>query len=260
MADQILAPSEAAAAPRRARRISAVQQVYEGVRARIIDLSLVPGAAISKHELAAEFGVSQTPLREALLRLEEEGLVEIFPQSHTRVSLIDVQEAREAHFLRLSVEVEIARRVAAVIAAAEVRALRAIVERQVLEMKAGDLSAFATLDERFHQRIYELAGVGGLWELVRVKRAQFDRLRRLHLPTKGKVQAIVRDHRAIIAALARHDPDAAVAAVRQHLKGTVFASETLRAHFPEYFSTEVTGGGGAAPGPRAQRNGQGRSK
>lgn len=235
MPSSSLAITEIGRFPKRERRHSAVNRVYEDIRERIIDLSLPPGAAISKNDVAAAFGVSQTPVREALLRLENEGLVEIFPQSKTVVSLIDVQNAREAHFLRLSVEVEIARRLGPIITATQAEGLRSLIDRQALELKAGDLSAFTACDNRFHERIYELAGVGGLWDLIRTKRAQFDRLRRLHLPTAGKAEGILEEHRAIVDALAKNDADAAERAVRDHLRGTVWASEQIRAHFPDYF-------------------------
>lgn len=215
--------------------MTTVQQIYNDLRGRIVELSLPPGTVISKKQLAEEFGVSQTPVREALILLEEEGLVDIFPQSRTAVSFIDVQSAREAHFLRRSVEVEIARGLSAGISGEQIAELRGLVERQASDLRRGDFSAFTLSDNRFHQRLYEMAGVGGLWSLIHARRAHLDRLRHLHLPAKGKATSIMREHRAIIDAIAGHDPDAAEQAVREHLKGTVSATGDMRAHFPEYF-------------------------
>ena len=90
----------------------AAPQVFESLREAILTLELVPGAMLVRSELAGQFGVSQTPIREALLRLEEEGLVDVFPQHATLVSRIDVAAAREAHFLRRSIELEIVRTLA----------------------------------------------------------------------------------------------------------------------------------------------------
>lgn len=215
--------------------MTTVQQIYGEIRELIVELDLPPGTVLSKKQIAAEFGVSQTPVREALILLEDEGLVDIFPQSRTAVSFIDVQSAREAHFLRRSVEVEIARNLSAAIADDQVAELRAITARQAVDLRAGDLSAFIASDNRFHERMYEIAGVGGLWGLIRARRAHLDRLRRLHLPAKGKAKAILRDHKAILDAIADRDPDGAERAVRAHLKGTVSATEEIRSHFPEYF-------------------------
>ncbi|WP_420406097.1 GntR family transcriptional regulator [Nisaea sp.] len=219
----------------RGQRVTAVQQIYAELRARIVDLTLPPGAPISKKEIAERFGVSQTPVREALILLEEEGLVDIFPQSRTVVSFIDVQSAREAHVLRRSVEVEIARILAARLTEIELIDLRAILQRQSVFLRAGDLAAFAEADNELHRRMYELADVAGLWDIVRARRVHLDRLRNLHLPSKGKASSILREHKRILDCLALRDPDAAEIAVREHLRGTVSATGQIRAHFPEYF-------------------------
>src|SRR6478736_2300938 len=88
------------AAPKRLDRDrQAAPQVFELLREAITTLRLVPGAQLSRTELAAEFGVSSTPVRDALMRLEEEGLVDVFPQHATAVSRIDIQSAHQAHFL-----------------------------------------------------------------------------------------------------------------------------------------------------------------
>ncbi len=216
--------------------MTVVQHIYGDLRNLIVDMSLPPGTIISKKEIAARYGVSQTPVREALILLEEEGLVDIFPQSRTEVSCIDVQNAREAHFLRRSVEVEIARILAAGITKQQIAELRAAIAHQETADSISDFSAFTYHDNRFHELMYLYAGVGGLWNIVDTQRAHLDRLRRLHLPTKGKAKSILRDHKAIVKAIAGGNPDAAEAAVRQHLKGTVFTSDELRAHFPEYFA------------------------
>src|SRR6476646_2368637 len=90
----------------------AAPQVFERLRGMIISLALPPGSALSRAELAAQFGVSSTPIRDALMRLEEEGMVDVFPQYATVVSRVDVRLAQQAHFLRQAVELEIVRALA----------------------------------------------------------------------------------------------------------------------------------------------------
>src|SRR5882762_5055925 len=87
----------------------AAPQVFERLRGMIISLVLPPGSPLSRAALAAQFGVSSTPVRDALMRLDEEGLVEVFPQYATVVSRVDVRLAQQAHFLRQAVELEIVR-------------------------------------------------------------------------------------------------------------------------------------------------------
>src|SRR6266571_2831552 len=86
----------------------AAVQVSEHLRSMIISLGFKPGTVLPRQDLADYFGLSLTPIRDALMQLEKEGLVDIFPQSATVVRQIDVAAARQAHFLRLSVELEIA--------------------------------------------------------------------------------------------------------------------------------------------------------
>ena len=86
-------------------------RIYNDLRVRIINFDLKPDTPLSRKELSANYGVSQTPIREALQRLEQEGLVRIFPQSKTVVTRIDQSELREAHFLRVALETEVAQRI-----------------------------------------------------------------------------------------------------------------------------------------------------
>src|SRR3954447_17115476 len=99
----------AIALPRLDRSRLAAAQVFELLRERIISLELVPGTVLSRSALAEEFRLSSTPIRDALMRLEAERLVEVFPQHATVVSPIDLSLARQAHFLRRSVELEVVR-------------------------------------------------------------------------------------------------------------------------------------------------------
>src|SRR5689334_25378391 len=129
------------AAPRSTDRLDrdrqAAPQVFERLRGMIISLALPPGSALSRAELAAQFGVSSTPIRDALMRLEEEGLVDVFPQYATVVSRVDVRLAQQAHFLRQALELEIVRVLALKPDEALVTELNATIARQQQFLKAG---------------------------------------------------------------------------------------------------------------------------
>lgn len=220
---------------RRERGVSAVQQVYEGIRQDIINLTLPPGATIDKNKVAAEFGVSPTPVREALLRLSDEGVVDIFPQSRTTVSPIDVQHAREVHFMRLSVEVEIVRVLAGTISADGLAELNAWIQRQVTELKTGSQAGFHHADSQFHKTMLRLAGVAGLTRMIDAQRGHYDRIRGLFLSNQKRREVVVREHRAIIAALDAGDAAAAEAAVRGHLGKLLAIIDDIRTLHPNYF-------------------------
>ncbi|MGJ4927553.1 GntR family transcriptional regulator [Bradyrhizobium sp. HKCCYLS2038] len=214
----------------------AAPQVFERLRDQIIALALPPGAPLSRVALQAEFGLSSTPIRDALMRLAEEGLVEIFPQHATLVSRIDVGRAQQAQFLRQALELEIVRLLAAEPAQSLADELNGLVAQQRRFAREGDLAAFMLADNAFHERLYTAADKHELWTLVRSRSGHIDRLRRLHLPSPGKAQTILRHHKQIVEAIAAGRPDEAQAHLREHLTGTLSDLATIRDRWPDYLS------------------------
>ncbi|MDB5616499.1 MAG: transcriptional regulator [Tardiphaga sp.] len=214
----------------------AAPQVFERLRDLIISLALPPGSPLSRAALAEQFGVSSTPIRDALMRLDKEGLVEVFPQYATVVSKVDVGLAQLAHFLRQALELEIVRSLALSHDKVLIVELNRIIALQQQFAKAGDFGKFMAADTEFHQKLYDAADKPGLWALVRSRSGHIDRLRRLHLPTLGKAQAIVRDHKLIAKAIATGEPDEAQKHLRTHLSGTLRDLDKIRARYPEYLS------------------------
>ena len=202
----------------------------------IISLDLPPGAPLSRAALAGQFGVSSTPIRDALMRLEEEGLVDVFPQYATVVSRVDVRLAQQAHFLRQAVELEIVRALAISHDAAFIAGLNATIARQQQFAKAGDFEKFMAADNEFHAQLYAATDKQDIWSLVKSRSGHIDRLRRMHLPSPGKAQDIVRHHRLIVKAIDAAEPDEAQKHLRTHLSGTLSELIRIRADHPEYLS------------------------
>jgi GntR family transcriptional regulator, rspAB operon transcriptional repressor len=227
-------------APRSGGRLDrdrqAAPQVFERLRGMIIALELPPGSPLSRAALAEQFGVSSTPIRDALMRLEEEGLVEVFPQYATVVSRIDVHRAQQAHFLRQALELEIVRVLALKHDEALVTELNATIARQLQFAKAGAFEKFMAADNEFHAQLYEAADKQDIWTLVKSRSGHIDRLRRLHLPSPGKAQDIVRHHKLITKAIAGGEPEEAQKHLRTHLSGTMSELTQIRARYPEYLS------------------------
>jgi GntR family transcriptional regulator, rspAB operon transcriptional repressor len=225
-----LARTRQSASPRRAGK------VFDQLRDMIITLELAPGTTLDRQELQEMFGVSSTPVRDQLLRLSEEGLVEIVPQSATRVSLIDISKAREAQFLRRALEIEVAKMVCDLPEKQFVQDLREIVDRQRECASKSNLQEFDALDGAFHGRLFEAAGVPDLYVLIRQRSGHIDRIRRLHLPVAGKTQEVIRDHQLIIKAIAKSKTDEAQFRVRDHLSRSLAYSPKLRKKYPTYFA------------------------
>lgn len=221
------------------RTRSAAAQVADALREAILAMDLPPGCVLARAELAAHYRMSQTPIRDALMRLDEEGLVDIYPQHATVVSRIDAAAAQQAHFLRRSLELEIVRHLAAQPdgpRGALVVALQGWIRRQSAALEPQDRADFVAADRGFHRELYLAAHVGPLWDLVRRQSGHIDRLRSLHLPAAGKAEAVIADHRAITDAIARGDADDAARALREHLSGTLSFIDAVRAQHPDWFT------------------------
>ncbi|KZY35180.1 transcriptional regulator [Roseovarius sp. HI0049] len=232
-------PVKNAAAPappgRPIKRGSASAQIHDALRERIVALEFAPGAFLSRAEIAAYYGVSQTPVRDAMMRLEEEGLLIIYPQSKTLVSKIDVAHAQETQFLRLSIELEITRRLAQEEASDRIGRARTCLSLQRAALDSGDLDEFGRLDREYHGALYEAAGVANLWRIVTARSGHIDRLRKLNLPDPGKSTSILSCHERILKAIETGDVAEAEAVVREHLSGTLAQVPKITEKYPEYF-------------------------
>ncbi|WP_448951427.1 GntR family transcriptional regulator [Labrys neptuniae] len=216
-------------------RVTTATLVYDDLREAIVSMHLVPGTPLQEKALTQRFGVSKTPVREALIRLAEDGLVDIFPQSGTFVSRVPVAAIPEAVVIRRSLEDTAVRRLIEIATEADIASLDAILARQRMLADLGDKDAFHQADEAFHHAIAVIAGYPGIPRLLRQVKVQMDRARRLTLPVAGRMQHVVAEHGVIRDAIARRDVEAASTAMRAHLGAVVPDIDRLRLDYPDYF-------------------------
>ncbi|RDJ20796.1 GntR family transcriptional regulator [Bosea caraganae] len=218
-----------------AGRATASSFVQDELRRAILAMELRPGMPLVEKELTARFGISRTPVREALIRLKEEGLVEIFPQSGTFVARIPAAAIPEAVFIRQALEgaaVELATQRAS---AAEIAGLDATIARLHEAQEAGDQGAFHLADEAFHETIAGIAGYPGVWRIAHAAKSQIDRCRRMTLPVPGRMEKVIHEHLVILDAMRRRDGKAAEAAMRTHLGMLLPELVIMQAQNPGYF-------------------------
>lgn len=236
----MLGRDAAAAAASRAkpapRRITASAAIAEALRDEIVALHLAPGEALSERDLTARFGVSRTPLREALIRLSEEGLVDIRPQSGTSVSRIPLAAIPEAVVVRQALEDAAVELAAARAGPAGSARLDEVIARQTAFAEIDDREAFHGADELFHETVAALSGYPGIWRTTRLAKMQIDRCRRLTLPVLGRMGQVIAEHRIIAAAVAAGDVAAARAAMRSHLGAVLPDARHLAQTHPDYFA------------------------
>ncbi|TYR32717.1 GntR family transcriptional regulator [Mesorhizobium microcysteis] len=215
------------------RRRSLADEVYDQLRRMIVMLELRPGEILVEKELCERFSVSRTPLREAVLRLAENGLVTVAPQHGTFVAGIDARAVRQAHFLRSNLEIPVIRQLCAV-PAIDLAEPRGLLVRQ--RLAENDFISFMPLDDRFHQSLFALAGMGELWGLIHSRKAHLDRVRFLQGPQDGKVPTLIEEHQGILDAVARSDAQGAETVLRKHIAGAVLYMEELLLLRPDLFA------------------------
>jgi DNA-binding GntR family transcriptional regulator len=215
------------------RRRPIVPQIYNALRDAIVRVNVLPGQAISETEMAASFGVSRTPIREALIRLADEGLIDIYPQAGTFVSRIDLAAVREAQFVRASLETAVAIRAAS--AAVGTGAFDEILERQQRAIQDGDFGAFFASDEDLHRTVFELGGHGPTWRLVLAAKSHLDRVRQLESPSETILREMLRQHRAIASTIRSGDVNGVIEAVREHSAVILEVAPKVAAQHPDLF-------------------------
>lgn len=217
---------------------SSVDDIHGIIRNEIITLRLMPGVKVSENELARRFNTSRTPVREALLRLVDEGLVEAWPQRGTLITPISLRAVRRARFVREAVEVAVFRKAAIDGLSADVLAqLDAIIVQQIEARE--DPVRFTEADDAFHRAFANGIAVGDIWSVLEREKAQFDRLRFLSLPNVTPVAVLIDQHRNMIATVRARDPDAAEKAVRDHLSEVLKVTEQLSARYPDLIVNDM---------------------
>jgi DNA-binding GntR family transcriptional regulator len=218
------------------QRSTASSRIYDELRSELVSMRRRPGEAISEAEIALTHGVSRTPVREAILKLSDEGLVDVFPQSGIFVSRIPLAALPEAIIIRKALEETTARLAAARATTSQILQLHAIVERQRETDRAGNREAFHQADELFHATIAEVAGHPGIWTLIQQVKIHVDRYRQLTLPVAGRMTQVIAEHEPILAAIEAHDPERARDAMERHLTRLLRdISETQNIN-PEFFA------------------------
>jgi DNA-binding GntR family transcriptional regulator len=190
---------------------SLVDAAYRTMRVKILDNEWAPGHRALEQELALELGVSRTPVREALIRLAQEGLVEVVPRHGMRVLPVSAADMNEIYQLLGSLEATAAEMVAQrKPAARDIAPLEAASRAMDAALKTGDLDAWAQADERFHRHLVELCGNRLLAATV-YNRARMFTLRLRPLPVHS-----TREHRDLVRALRKGDAAVAREIHRAH--------------------------------------------
>ncbi len=223
------------AAARTKERKTSVDVVFETLYSAINNLEMLPGDKISEAEIAAQFGVSRQPVRDAFSRLANLGLLLIQPQKATEVKRFSRREIAKSRFVRMSVESEVTRRAAQNATAATKAALDANLAQQTLAVEAGSYEKFGKLDYAFHNILCKTAKVDFAFELISAEKANVDRLCMLSLSKEDRMPELLDDHKKIAERVSAGDAEGAVAIGRIHLARLDATIDAIFKDKPDYF-------------------------
>lgn len=210
------------------------QYALRVIRDNIVRLALPPGSLISESELAAQLGLSRTPVREALIELSQDRLVVVAPQKRSMVAPIDEALVEEARFSRSVLECAVVELVCARADEADLRDLRENVRLQAFYRENNRIAPIMELDNRLHAQLFRIARMEDVYRMVARLAVHFDRVRTIALHDIRDL-SIIEDHDAIVEAIARRAPEEARAVMQRHLNRGSVDIVAIRQRFPQYF-------------------------
>jgi len=210
-------------------------QIFDRLRNSIISMELMPGQRIAENALASAFGVSRTPVREALINLSNIGFVEVLPQRGTYVTKLSTAKILEARFVREALEVAVVCELAEHHTPEMIEAAQEIISKQKAAARQGDALLFQQLDDNLHQTLANFIEYNRVAQLIESEKAHMDRVRNLSLQIEGQFDLIIAQHQAIITGIQTGDPKQAKEAMNMHLRDVYTALKEIPKAHPEYF-------------------------
>lgn len=221
------------------------EQVYALLHKAIVGLEMLPGQRISENALAAQMAVSRTPIREALQRLERQGLIFVLPQRGTFVAPLNQQAIRSAYFTRLALEKVVATEACRLRSDRDVARLKGAIIEQEAVLASSEREDFFDLNVVFHRQLVEISDLTGMEQVLESARNHLNRVRLAHLDYAGPypLAPIIEEHTAIVAAIEAQDVAAAEREMHRHIEKVLPRYDLLMSKRPEFFDLpgEITG-------------------
>lgn len=209
---------------------------YSALRRGIMEFRFAPGERLSPTALRERLGVGRTPVREAIVRLRQEGLVVTRPKSGSYVALVDLEAAECARFLRSNTERAVVVECCSRAGEKGIASLQTLLDNQARAMEAHDQRSFFNADNRMHEELYNIAGRSRAWTWLEETNLDLERYRWLHVQARGMGWgSILAEHQELVDAIARKDPEEASYVTVHHLHVMLDERDEVIAAFPGYF-------------------------
>ncbi|HCF8065251.1 GntR family transcriptional regulator [Klebsiella michiganensis] len=214
------------------------QQIYRILRRDIVHCLIPPGTPLSEKEVSVRFDVSRQPVREAFIKLAENGLIQIRPQRGSYVNKISLSQVRNGCFVRQAIECAVVRRAAGMVNDEQLYQLEQNLNQQRTAVERQQLTDFFQLDDEFHQKLSQIADCQLAWDTVENIKATIDRVRYMSLDHVTPPDMMLRQHYDIFQPLVARNPDAVEKAMRLHLHEISESVLLVRQENSDWFSEE----------------------
>lgn len=214
------------------------QQIYRILRRDIVHCLIPPGTPLSEKEVSMRFDVSRQPVREAFIKLAENGLIQIRPQRGSYVNKISLSQVRNGCFVRQAIECAVARRAATMITDKQLYQLEQNLHQQRIAIDRLQHNDFFQLDDEFHQLLSLIADCQLAWDTIENIKAAIDRVRYMSLDHVSSPDMLLAQHHDIFHALEKRDPDLVENAMTQHLQEISESVQLIRQEKLDWFSEE----------------------
>lgn len=215
------------------------QYIYESVKREITYMVLRPGEEISILALSERLLVSRSPVRDALMRLQDEGLVDMLPQRGCWVSLIDYKRVWEELLLRLSLELTAIERLAREEKESYYKEMEFLIELQKEAISEADAVSYFEADDKMHEVYFRAANVPSFWSVIVRETGNYRRMRVLSFFAEGIASLNIEQHEMLLSAFRRKDWAFSKQILTSHLKKLEEEKKKITDKYPQYFKEEL---------------------
>ncbi len=220
------------------KQTSVQTAVYNALKNNIMSLQLKPGSTMSTQEIATKLSVSRTPVREAFIRLQRDGLLIIYPQKETIVSKINLQRVKQERFIRESLECEILELLLAKATDLDIAKIKENIGLQEKAIAEQDHYKIVSLDNLFHEMLFTIAGQPLSWETITNVSNHYSRVRMMTAWAQNVQQKTLMEHKALLKFIEEKNLSLAKEHMKKHLHQLESEIKDIVTEYPDYFEKD----------------------
>ena len=205
------------------------------MRKEILDLTLKPGTELNLNQLSALFGVSRSPIRDAVKELSGEHLIDIYPQRGTYVSRINLRMADDERFIRLNLELGSIPDFINNINDELISEMEELIKKQEKAFALRDTSLLLKLDDQFHSVIFKGADRQGVFDFILTRNGNYHRMRLISFMFDAISEDVISQHKVLLEAIKEKDPEKVMALDKMHMTKLKKETVSFRETMPQYF-------------------------